>query len=102
MSELQVEVIDSPALREYLGPKGPWASESGERVRKYRTRAGKSETWLAAAVGVTAQTIRQIEAGNIVPRDYLRAAIAFALGQDPETIWPTLTRHRIGEIGQVA
>lgn len=102
MTEMQVEVIDAPALREYLGPRGPWATESGQRVRKFRTRMEKSETWLAAAVGVSAQTVRQVECGAIVPRDYLRAAIAFALGQDPETIWPTLTRLRVGEIGQVA
>lgn len=98
-----MEVIDSPALREYLGPKGSWARECGDRARKYRLRIENlTETKLAAMVGVSAQTIHMIEAGNIVPRDYLRAAIAFALGQDTDTIWPTLTRQRIGEIGQVA
>ena len=97
-----MEVIDTPALREHLGPHGPWAVECGERVRKYRDRLAKNETWLAAMVGTTTQTIRQVEAGNLVPREYLRAAIAFALGQDIETIWPPLTRRRIGEIGQVA
>lgn len=99
---MQVELIDAAALREYLGPRGPWAVEAGSRVRKYRKRLQKSETWLAAGVGTSAQTIRQIEAGNLVPREYLRAAIAFCLGQDVETIWPPLTRNRIGEIGQVA
>lgn len=97
-----MEVIDTPALREHLGPLGPWALESGARVRKYRERMGQSETWLAAIVGTTGQTIRQVEAGKLVPREYLRAAIAYALGQDIETIWPPLTRRRIGEIGQVA
>ncbi len=97
-----MNVIDAPALREHLGPNGPWAIECGERVAKYRHRLDRNETWLAAAVGTTAQTIRMVEAGGIVPRDYLRAAIAFALGQDVETIWPPLTRRRVGEIGQVA
>lgn len=102
MEATRLEVIDTPALREYLGPSGPWATESGARVKKYRTALGVNELWLAAAVGVSVQTIRSIESGLLVPRDYLRAAIAFAVGQDPETIWPTLTRRRIGEIGQVA
>lgn len=97
-----MEVIDTAAIREYLGPKGPWAVEAGARVRKYRVRCGQTETWLAAVVGTTAQTIRMVEAGALVPRDYLRSAIAFALGQDPETIWPPLSRRRIGEIAQVA
>lgn len=97
-----MEVIDSPALREHLGPNGPWASECGARVKKYRNRMGQTETWLAACVGSTTQTIRQIEAGKLVPREYLRAAIAYTLGQDIETIWPPLTRSRIREIGQVA
>lgn len=99
---METVAIDAPALREYLGPNGPWARESGERVAKFRKRMAQSETWLAAAVGTTAQTIRQVEAGKIVPRDYLRAAIAFALGQDLETIWPPITRMRVGEIAQVA
>lgn len=99
---MTVELIDSPALREYLGPKGPWAIECGSRVRKYREKLSKSETWLAAAVGVSAQTIHEVEAGRIVPRDYLRAAIAFAVGQDSDVLWPSLSRTRVGEIGQVA
>ena len=96
------EFIDTPALRVHLGPNGPWATESGDRVHKYRLRMGKSEAWLASAVGVTVQSIRMVEAGQIVPRDDLRAALAFCLGQDTETIWPSLTRRRVGEIGQVA
>lgn len=97
------EIIDTPALREYLGRGGPWAIECGQRVTKYRKRLGESAstTWLAASVGVSNQTIVEVEAGRLVPRDYLRAAIAFSVGQDPETIWPQLTRQRIREIGQV-
>lgn len=95
-------MIDTPALREHLGPNGPWALECGERVRKFRLRMDKSEAWLASGTGVTVQTVRMVETGQIVPRDDLRAAIAFCLGQDIETIWPPLTRRMVGEIGQVA
>lgn len=95
-------LIDAPALREYLGPHGPWAKECGERVTKYLGRIGQSEAWLADAVGTTATTVKEIQAGRLVPRDYLRAAIAFALGQDVDTIWPPLTHKRVHEIGQVA
>lgn len=97
-----MELIDTPALREYLGRGGPWALECGQRLRKYRERLQQTTTWLAATVGVSNQTIVEIEAGRLVPRDYLRAAIAFAVGQDIETIWPQLTRQRVHEIGQVA
>lgn len=102
MALVPAELIDTEALREHLGPNGPWAVDSGARVRKYRLRMDKSEAWLAAGVGVTVQTIRMVETGQIVPRDYLRAGIAFCLGQDIETIWPPLTRLRVGELGQVA
>jgi len=100
---VSLEVIDSAALREYLRPGGPWATECGQRVRKYRHQLGEkhTETWLGAAVGKSAQTIRMVEAGQIVPRDYLRAAIAFALGKDSEIIWPPIPLTRVREIGQV-
>lgn len=94
-------VIDSPALRDYLGPDGPWAKDAGALVRKYRMGFKLSETQLAAMVGVTAQAIRSIEAGKIVPRDYLRAAIAYSLGQNLSDIWPPLNRTHVGEIATV-
>ena len=97
-----MDVIDTPALRDHLKAGGPWAAECGARVKRYRMRMDVSPTWLAAVVGVSLQTISEVEAGRLVPRDYLRSAIAFALGQDTETIWPPLTRQRVGEIGQVA
>jgi len=62
----------------------------------------KPVSWLARGVDVSTQTIYMIEAGQIIPKDYLRSAIAFCLGQDVDTIWPPLTRRRVGEIGQVA
>lgn len=95
------QLIDISALREYLGSGGPWAIDAGAKVARKRTEFGWSETRLAALVGVTATTVRQIESGALVPREYLRSAIAFSLGQDVEFFWPPLTRRRAGEIGQV-
>lgn len=95
------QLIDTAALREYLGSGGPWAIEAGSKIARKRIEFGWSETRLAALVGVTATTVRQIETGTLVPREYLRAAIAFSLGQDVEFFWPPLSRRRAGEIGQV-
>lgn len=103
MRIMKTEIIDAPALRAYLGPYGPWARECGERVTKYRLAlAGMTEATLAELVGTSRQTIISIEAGRIVPRDYLRAAIAFALGKNSEAIWAPIKRERVREIGQVA
>lgn len=100
---MSLELIDIKAIRDHVGPGGPWAVEAGAKVRKHRKQLGedKTETWLAARVGVSAQTIYQIEKGQVVPRDYLRAAIAFVLGKDSEDIWPPINRTRVGEIGSV-
>lgn len=94
--------IDAAALREYLGPKGPWAVEAGKKVNRVRRAQAKlSERGLAEAAGVTTQTVRMIEAGEIVPRDYLRAAISYCLGKDLDYFWPPPTFTRVGEIGNV-
>lgn len=95
------EAIDTAALRDYLGPRGKWATAAGDKVRQRRMQAGLTTTQLAASVGVSAQTVAQIEAGQLVPRDYLRAAIAHVLRQDIEFFWPPLTWTRIDEIGTV-
>jgi hypothetical protein len=49
MARAAGEMIDTAALREHLGPNGPWAKESGGKVRKYRKeRLDKTEAWLAS------------------------------------------------------
>lgn len=87
--------IDTSVLREHLGPRGPWAKEAGEKIKDLRHRNQVSEAGLAADVGVSLTTIKSIENGDIVPRDYLRAAIAGVLRRDVADIWPPMRCERI-------
>lgn len=98
MSSVPSPMLDIATLRSLLGPNSTWAIEAGRKVEQLRTDLGYSHEVLAVAVGCTTQTIRQIEGGRLVPRDYLRAAIAFALGKDPSDIWPPFSRRHIGEV----
>jgi DNA-binding XRE family transcriptional regulator len=95
VTDVTTRTIDTAALRSQLGPQGPWAVRAGLRVAELRKRQGLSETHLAAAVSVTATTIKQIETGNLVPRDYLRAALAWALGRDVDDIWSPIRRDDV-------
>jgi len=91
-------VIDIETVREHYMPGSTYVIDCGGRVADLREKANISRERLAADCGVTATTIRSIEAGKLLPRDYLRALIAFNLGKDPDDIWPTLTRRRIKEM----
>jgi hypothetical protein len=50
---------------------------------------------LAGAVDTRLQTISRVEAGSLVPRDYLRAAIAYALATEVDNLWTPPTRKVI-------
>lgn len=91
-----MQLIDTAVLREYLGPDGAWAREAGSKIKDLRsTFNGMSEEDLAGHVGVSVTTIKSIESGRIVPRDYLRAAIAGTLCRDVADIWPPMRCERI-------
>lgn len=52
---------------------------------------------LADLSATTVQTLQRVEAGLIVPREYLKASIAFALVMDPGDIWAWPSRAELSE-----
>lgn len=105
------EAIDTAALRTHLGPRGPWASDAAARIQTLldtldpaikAAGVARQSQWLAREVDVTETTIVSILRGELVPRDYLRAAIAWRLGKDVADIWPPLRRDRISDFVEAA
>lgn len=62
-------------------------------VRKYRRWAELSQADLAAAVGVSRQTIANIERGNYSPSVYLALGICKVLGKTVEEIFNSTTEE---------
>lgn len=56
-------------------------------VRAARTACGLTQAELAAAVGVTRQTVVAVEAGDYAPSVYLALAIAARLGGSVEGLF---------------
>lgn len=93
---------DIAALRDYFRPGGTYAVECGRGVESLRKDLHITRERLAAECGVTATTIRSIEGGLLLPRDYLRAAIALTLGKDVTDLWPPPRRARLYEMAAPA
>lgn len=77
---LDREVVDE-LIRE-------WAIESGARLRVARNEMKLKQPQVADLAGTTVETVCRVELGQLVPRDYLRALLATAVGKDVEDIWP--------------
>lgn len=90
-------LLDGDLLRTICGPRGIWARRCGAFVAKRRRDLNMDRSTLAAAAGCELQTIYRIESGELVPRDYLRAAIAYALCVEVVDLWPALTRAELLE-----
>lgn len=60
-----------------------------------RTALEIAEEELAESVGVSTMTIKRIESGEIVPRDYLRLGVALALVDDVHRLWEPLRRSDV-------
>jgi putative transcriptional regulator len=63
------------------------AQGRSNRVRGVRTAAGLTQAELAAAVGVTRQTVVAVEAGDYAPSVYLALAIAGRLSSTVEALF---------------
>lgn len=73
-------------------PAGPVRSPetqgaAGARVREGRRAAGLTQQGLAAAVGVSRQTIIAMETGDYAPSVYLALKVAKALDTTVERLW---------------
>lgn len=84
-------------LRRQLGPKSHWAIRCGALVRKRRTDLGLSLEQVAVLCDVSVNTVHKVETGALVPRDYLRAAVSFALALEVTDLWPPMRRAELAE-----
>ena len=57
------------------------------RVRPVRAAAGITQAQLAAAVGVSRQTVNALEAGNYAPSVYLALRVAAVLASTVEDLF---------------
>jgi len=76
--------LDLDGVRRLLGT---WPVECGARVAARRVERGWDRSELAERVGTTEATIHRVESGKLTPRDYLKLAIAAALGSEVAEIW---------------
>ncbi len=60
---------------------------AAERLRQQRKEVGITQEALAAAVGVSRQTIVSTESGDYAPSVYLALRIADALSTTVEALW---------------
>lgn len=88
-------LLDIDRLRAFSSAGSDRAREAGEKVAKRRAEVKLSQQRLAVAAGTTLQTIFRIERGELVPREYLRQAIAYALMVEVDALWPNATRQEI-------
>lgn len=73
------------------------ARQWGENVAKRRDDLRLNQRGLAELIGggVAVQTISKLERGEIVPRDYLKIAIALALQIEVDDLFPMPDRKRL-------
>lgn len=67
----------------------------GVLVQARRRQLGLSQVQVASVVGCPVQTISKVERGQIVPRDYLKAAISMALAEEVGALFPWPTRREL-------
>ncbi|WP_229069272.1 helix-turn-helix transcriptional regulator [Actinoplanes sp. DH11] len=74
-------------------PSGPvrapeaTGGDAGTRIKAARKEVGLTQQGLAAAVGVSRQTIIAMESGDYAPSVYLAIKVARALQAPVERIW---------------
>lgn len=95
---MQEPLLNTDKLRAAHGPGSKWAREAGERVQARRAELKVSQQWVAGAANTTLQTIFRVERGELVPRDYLRGAIAFALMTEVDDLWRPSTRDEMFDL----
>ena len=89
--------LDSAELRDLTKPGSAWAKACGTRVRARRETLRFSRAQVAQAAGSTEMTVHRIESGALVPRDYLRLALALTLFCEVDELWPPLSREQAVE-----
>lgn len=85
-------VISQDAVRRFL--KGE-ARHWGQTVRARRAELELTLEQVAVLAGTSPQTVFKVEKGQIIARDNLRIALAFALGKEPMDLFPLPRREVI-------
>lgn len=88
-------LLDTATVRSLYEPAGEWAKECGLLVRAERVRLGFTISRLSELADTNVQTIYKVERGLIVPREYLKASIAYALSVEVMDLWGPLTRRKL-------
>ena len=102
MQTVSTHTLDIDSLESNLAAGSAWARTNGNRVRARRHAMGLSLSQVGMLVGKPPQTIHGIETGRIVPRDYLRLAIAHSLKRDLDELFPMPSREEVAEFMDVA
>lgn len=63
-------------------------------LKRVMDAEGRSQTWLAKAIGVHRQQVWMWIHGIHVPEQASREAIARALGRNPDELWPPEPQER--------
>lgn len=85
-------VITGDSLRRFMARE---ARLWGSRVKARRKLLDLTLEQVAGLAFTTPQTIFKIEEGEIVARDHVRLAVAFALGCEPDELFPVPTRAAV-------
>lgn len=92
MARTALPVITQAQLRLFLKRE---ARHWGSNVRLRRLELGLTLDELAGMADTTPQTVFKVERGEIVARDNLRLALAFALGRESADLFPLPRREVI-------
>lgn len=92
MARTALPVITQAQLRLFLKRE---ARHWGSNVRLRRLELGLTLDELAGMADTTPQTVFKVERGEIVARDNLRLALAFALGRESADLFPLPRRDVI-------
>lgn len=84
--------LSQAAFRRYMNRE---ARVWGARVHARRTHLGWSLDKAAKLAFSSPQTLSKVERGEIVARDHLRLAIAFALMCEPAELFPLPSRQAV-------
>lgn len=88
----KTQPLDAETLRRYINRE---ARINGIRVKSRRKALDLTLEQTADLAFTTPQTVFKIEEGQIVARDHVRLALAFALGCEVDELFPNPTRAAV-------
>jgi transcriptional regulator with XRE-family HTH domain len=92
-NERDLPFLEPDLVRSMFSSGGAWARASGGRVRQRRKDLGLTLQRLADLSGTTVATVQRVESGALIPREHLKASIAYSLVLDVSQIWTYPSRQ---------